>query len=121
MATNEKRRDKSGEMQDITTWFRITLWGRQAENASKYLQKGNAVYIEGRLKLDEWTDRDGNTRQTLDVTATDMQFLGGAARSEEMSAAASGAGSGQSNEFSSPAKSETPPSNDDDGDDDIPF
>jgi single-strand DNA-binding protein len=77
MATNEKRRDKTGDLQDITTWFRITLWNRQAENASKYLQKGSPVYIEGRLKLDEWTDRDGNIRQTLDVTATDMQFIGG--------------------------------------------
>lgn len=85
MATNEKRRDKSGELQDITTWFRITLWGRQAENASKYLNKGSSVYIEGRLKLDEWVDRDGNQRQTLDVTATDMQFISGGARIDEMS------------------------------------
>lgn len=84
MATNEKRRDKSGELQDITTWFRITLWGRQAENASKYLNKGSSVYIEGRLKLDEWVDRDGNQRQTLDVTATDMQFISGGARTDEM-------------------------------------
>lgn len=116
MATNEKRRDKSGELQDITTWFRITLWGRQAENASKYLQKGSQVYIEGRLKVDEWTDRDGNSRYTLDVTASDMQFLSGGrpddfSSSEDSdyepssSAAASGASSG---------------GNDSD-DDDIPF
>ena len=117
MATNEKRRDKNGDMQDITTWFRVTLWGRQAENASKYLQKGNSVYIEGRLKLDEWTDRDGNTRQTLDVTATDMHFLSGSGRNEGMSAAASGGGA--SNDFSS-APSENKPSDDAD-DDDIPF
>ena len=77
MATNEKRRDKAGELQDITTWFRVTLWGKQAENASRYLKKGRPVYIEGRLKLEEWTDRDGNARHTLDVTASDMQFLGG--------------------------------------------
>ena len=60
MATNEKRRDKSGEMNDVTTWFRVTLWRNQAENAAKYLTKGSSVYIEGRLRLDEWTDRDGN-------------------------------------------------------------
>jgi len=120
MATNEKRRDKNGDLQDITTWFRITLWGRQAENASKYLQKGNPVYIEGRLKLDEWTDRDGNTRQTLDVTATDMQFLSGGVRSEEMSAAAGG--SNASNEFSTSSQpTETQESGDDTGDDEIPF
>ena len=122
MATNEKRKDKTGELQDITTWFRITLWGRQAENASKYLQKGSSVYIEGRLKLDEWTDRDGNTRQTLDVTATDMQFLSGGVRSDEMSAAA---GTGSANEISNPSTDDTSPSKEASGnetpDDDIPF
>ena len=122
MATNEKRRDKAGEMQDITTWFRITLWSRQAENASKYLTKGNSVYIEGRLKLDEWTDRDGNTRQTLDVTATDMQFISGGARSGEMSASA---GDGSANEFSGDEPEESKPSSPAEpsapSDDDIPF
>lgn len=119
MATNEKRRDKSGEMQDVTTWFRITLWNRQAENASKYLQKGSSVYIEGRLKLDEWTDRDGNTRQTLDVTATDMQFLGG--RQDGMSAAA---GSSSSNQFSNDVEPNNSADNkpaETDTDDEIPF
>ena len=75
MATNEKRKDKSGELQDITTWFKVTLWRQQAENASKYLTKGSPVYIEGRLRIEEWTDRDQNKRYTLDVQATDMQFI----------------------------------------------
>ena len=48
MATNERRKDQNGEMQDHTTWFRITLWNRLAETASQYLQKGKQVYIEGR-------------------------------------------------------------------------
>lgn len=76
VATNEKRKDRSGEMQNLTTWFRITLWGKQAENANKYLTKGNPVYIEGRLRTDEWTDRDGKTRTSLEVQATEMQFIG---------------------------------------------
>lgn len=75
MATNEKRKDKSGELQDITTWFKVTLWRQQAENAAKYLTKGSPVYIEGRLKIEEWTDRDNNNRFTLDVQATDMHFI----------------------------------------------
>lgn len=75
MATNEKRKDKSGELQDVTTWFKITLWRQQAENASKYLTKGSPVYIEGRLRIEEWIDRDQNKRYTLDVQATDMQFI----------------------------------------------
>ena len=77
LATNEKRKDKTGEMQDQTTWFRVTLWGRQAETASQYLTKGRPVYIEGRLRVEEWTDRDGKPRHTLEVHATDMQFIGG--------------------------------------------
>lgn len=76
MATNERRKSASGEMQDQTTWFRVTLWDKKAETASKYLQKGQQVYIEGKLRIEEWTDRDGKVRQSLEVTATDMHFIG---------------------------------------------
>jgi single-strand DNA-binding protein len=108
MATNERRKDKTGEMQDHTTWFKITLWGRQAETASQYLTKGRQIYIEGRLRVEEWTDRDGKPRQTLEVHATDMQFIGGARSEDAMAARASGAG-------------EPPMSHADPADDDIPF
>ncbi len=82
VAVNDRKKDKSGEFQDVTTWFRITLWRKLAENASKYLTKGKQVYIEGRLQIEEWQDRDGNNRYTLNVTASEMQFLG--TRSDEM-------------------------------------
>ena len=88
LATNEKRKDKTGEQQDVTTWFRVTLWGRQAETASQYLTKGRPVYIEGRLRVEEWTDRDGKARHTLEVHATDMQFIGGGRSDEGMAAPA---------------------------------
>lgn len=78
MATNERRRDKGGEHQDVTTWFRVTLWGNQAETASKYLTKSSPVYIEGRLRIEEWTDKENNNRFTLEVNATEMQFISGA-------------------------------------------
>jgi single-strand DNA-binding protein len=77
LATNERRKDRAGENQDVTTWFRVTLWGRQAETASQYLSKGRPVYIEGRLRVEEWTDKDSKQRYTLEVHATDMQFIGG--------------------------------------------
>src|SRR5437763_10633808 len=83
MATNERRKDRAGETQDVTTWFKVTLWGRQAETASQFLTKGRPVYIEGRLRVEEWTDRDGRQRYTLEVHATDMQFLGGGGRAED--------------------------------------
>ncbi|HSB27710.1 MAG TPA: single-stranded DNA-binding protein [Pyrinomonadaceae bacterium] len=76
MATNERRKDRNGEMQDHTTWFRITMWNRLAETASQYLHKGKSVYIEGRLRVDEYVDRDGKPRYALEVFGTDMQFIG---------------------------------------------
>jgi single-strand DNA-binding protein len=114
MATNERRKNREGEMQDQTTWFRITLWNRLAETASQYLQKGKQVYIEGRLRVEEYVDRDGKPRHSLEVFATDMHFIGSrggddASGSYERAASA-GASSG------SPAESQA-----DLSDEDIPF
>src|SRR5215212_29381 len=103
VATNEKRKDRAGEMQDFTTWFRVTLWGRQAETASQYLTKGRPIYVEGRLRLDEWTDKDGKQRYTLEVHATDMQLIGGGRIEEAATATAGHTGS-------RPAQSERQPS-----------
>ncbi len=75
VAVNDRKRDKAGDWQDITTWFKVSFWGKQAENASKYLAKGRQVYIEGRLQLEEWTDRDGNNRQTLAIRGSELQFI----------------------------------------------
>ena len=116
VATNEKRKDKAGEMQDVTTWFRVTFWGRQAETASQYLTKGRPIYVEGRLRLEEWTDRDGKQRYTLEVHATDMQFIGGG-RADETAAAAGGAAPTSSKASSSERQQPEP----DLSDDDIPF
>ena len=77
IATNERRKDRNGEYQDHVTWFRITLWQRRAEAASQYLSKGLPVYIEGRLRVEEYVDRDGKQRHSLEVEATEMQFLSG--------------------------------------------
>jgi single-strand DNA-binding protein len=114
IATNERRKDRNGEMQDQTTWFRVTLWNRQAETASQYLQKGRQVYIEGRLRVEEYIDRDGKPRQSLEVTATDMQFVGtrGDENFSERAASASAGSTGS-------GPSEAPGG--DLSDDDIPF
>jgi len=117
IATSEKRKDKAGEFQEITTWFRVTLWEKKAEAASKYLTKGSAVYIEGRLRIEEWTDRDGKNRYTLEVNGTDMQFLGSGGSRDEFS----GDSSGTEGEFAGPSNAAAdfaPPAK---ADDDIPF
>ena len=118
VAVNDRKRDKAGEWQDVTTWFKITFWGKQAENASKYLTKGRQAYIEGRLQVEEWTDRDGNNRFTLAVQGSDIQFLGeGQGRSSEggeQPAATENSYTSTSNaDFSGQASTAT--------DDDIPF
>lgn len=76
VATTERKKDANGEAKDETTWFRITTWRRQAEVANEYLRKGSQIYIEGKLRMSEFTDREGNTRQSLEVTASDLQFIG---------------------------------------------
>ncbi|HYE72400.1 MAG TPA: single-stranded DNA-binding protein [Blastocatellia bacterium] len=76
VATSEKRRNAAGEMEELTTWFRVSVWGRQAELANEYLSKGRQVYVEGRLRLEEYTDREGVTRTSAEVNATDIQFIG---------------------------------------------
>lgn len=85
IAVNDRKRDKAGEFQDVTTWFKVTFWRKQAENASKYLTKGKSVYVEGRLQIEEWNDRDGNKRFTLVVQGSELQFIGDARNSEESS------------------------------------
>lgn len=76
VATTEKRKNKAGVLTEHTTWFRVTVWGRQAETAYEYLARGRQVYIEGRLRQEGYIDRDGNPRTSLEVTANDVHFLG---------------------------------------------
>jgi len=106
VATTEKRK-VHGEMQETTTWFRITVWGRQAEAANQYLSKGRQVYIEGRLSVNQYTDKKGNLQTSLEVSATELRFLDGKReRQEEV---------GESE--SEPAAKDWPPENNDD----VPF
>jgi single-strand DNA-binding protein len=59
-----------------TLWYRVTLWGKLAENAVKYLLKSQQVYVEGRLVVSDWTDREGRARYTHELAASDFQMLG---------------------------------------------
>jgi single-strand DNA-binding protein len=76
VATTEKRKGASGQTEEHTIWFRVTAWGRQAETANEYLAKGRQVYIEGRLRLEQFTDREGNLRISPEINASDIHFLG---------------------------------------------
>ncbi|GIX33083.1 MAG: single-stranded DNA-binding protein [Lysobacterales bacterium] len=96
VATSEQWRDRdSGELQERTEWHRVKLFGRLAEVAGEYLRKGRQVYIEGSLRTDKYTDRDGVERWSTDIIASDMQMLGRAGEGGEEPKARSARSSGE--------------------------
>lgn len=78
VATSESWLDKNtGQRTEKTEWHRVVMFGKLAEIAQKYLSKGSKVYIEGSLKTRKWQDKSGQDRYTTEITAKDMQMLGG--------------------------------------------
>jgi single-strand DNA-binding protein len=77
LAVNTSRKDASGQWVDKPNYFDITVWGRQGENVAQYLAKGRPVAVDGRLEWREFTDKDGNNRQAVEIVADSVQFLGG--------------------------------------------
>jgi len=78
LACNRHWRDSEGQSQEETTFIDVDVFGRTAENVGQYLRKGRPILIEGRLKRDQWDDRDsGQKRSRLGVVAETVQFLGG--------------------------------------------
>lgn len=75
VATTEGKKNKDGDWDNITTWFKCTVWGKNAENCNKFLSKGSSVYLEGRLSEEKWQDKDGNERTSLVVNTSDVQFV----------------------------------------------
>jgi len=77
LAVNRVFTDKNNQRREEVTFVDIDVWGRQAEIAQQYLSKGRPVFIEGRLKLDQWDDKQtGQKRSKLTVVAERLQFLG---------------------------------------------
>ena len=82
VATNRQYTAADGNLVKETTWFRVTVWGKQAETTSQYLKKGSKVLVEGRLTPDPatggpktWTRQDGTAGASFDVTANTVRFL----------------------------------------------
>ncbi len=122
VAVTERVKD-GNDWKDATEWFRVTVFGKTAENAGQYLQKGRQVYVEGRLKTDKYKDKDGVERTSVEVIANTLQFLGGGA------GAGAGGGGGPRRDGGGPAPSgggngggdDAPPASDGFIDDDLPF
>ncbi|MFT3789579.1 MAG: single-stranded DNA-binding protein [Rudaea sp.] len=129
IATSESWKDKqTGEQQERTEWHRVEFFGRLAEIAGEYLKKGRQVYVEGRLRTDEY-EKDGIKRYSTKIVADEMQMLGGR---EGGGSEGGGYGGGaqrergpargpQSAPASAPRSSPAPMPADNFDDDDIPF
>ena len=112
IAVNRTYTTDSGEKREEVTFVDVTLWGRTAEVASEYLKKGRPVFIEGRLQMDTWDDKQtGQKRTRLRVVAENMQLLGGRSPGGAESP-------GESRQTSAPPKKSVPSEPDED---EIPF
>ncbi|MER3515399.1 MAG: single-stranded DNA-binding protein, partial [Chloroflexota bacterium] len=86
VATNERWTDQNGQQQERTIWWRVSVFGRQAEICNQYLAKGRQVLVEGTLQADPntggpriWTKQDGTPSASFEVRARTVRFLGGRA------------------------------------------
>jgi len=75
LAVNHRYKSKEGENKEEVTFVECDAWGRTAEVMSQYLSKGKPVFVEGRLKLDQWQDKDGGNRSMLKVVIENFQFI----------------------------------------------
>jgi single-strand DNA-binding protein len=122
MAVNRVYTAENGEKREETTFVDVTLWGRTAEIAGEYLKKGRPVFIEGRLQLDTWDDKQsGQKRSKLKVVGEGLQLIG-----SRPGGSGGGGGGGGDEEGASPPRSSkaTPPPKaapSEPDDDEIPF
>ena len=84
IATSESWKDKdSGEQREKTEWHRVVFFGKLAETAEQYLDKGSQLYVEGKLQTRKWQDKEGNDRYTTEILGNEMNMLGGRQSSSE--------------------------------------
>ncbi len=76
IATSSKYKNRAGEMVEETEWHRVSFFGRLAEVVEQYLRKGSQVYVEGRIKTNKYTDKDGIEKYATEIRADQMQMLG---------------------------------------------
>ncbi|HEX2126477.1 MAG TPA: single-stranded DNA-binding protein [Thermoleophilaceae bacterium] len=77
IATNTRQKDPNGEWTDRAHYFSVTVFGAQGENCARFLSKGRPVAIDGRLQWREWQTQEGAKRESVEIVAESVQFLGG--------------------------------------------
>jgi single-strand DNA-binding protein len=83
VATNRRYQSQQGEWQEETEWFRVVVWGQQAERVAERLRKGHKVYVEGRIQTRQWEDQAGQKRSTTELVANQVTSLERREREEE--------------------------------------
>ena len=112
IATSESWKDKdSGEQREKTEWHRVVFFGKLAEIAEQYLDKGSQLYVEGKLQTRKWQDKEGNDRYTTEILGNEMNMLGGRQSS----------GDGGAYDQSQPASQSAPSQASQISEEDIPF
>jgi len=77
LATSERYTDKSGQKQENTEWHNLVVFGKLADVVTKYVKKGDRLYVEGSITTRKWEDKEGNTRYNTDIKVRDLTMLGG--------------------------------------------
>lgn len=118
LAVNERWKDSAGQIQEKVEWVKVVLWGKLAEVAKEYLNKGDACFIRGKLTSSSWEDKDGVKRYKTEVRADELQLMGGRGNGES-----GGGGGGGNRDRGSNGKREAGPTPADHGysDDEVPF
>jgi len=117
IASNTRRKNQTtGDWEDKPNFFDVTVWGAQGENCARFLAKGRPVAVDGRLEWREWQDKEGNKRQSVDIIADSVQFLGSREGSEN-----GGRFTPQSDVPADTGDFQTAPASAGGSDDDIPF
>jgi single-strand DNA-binding protein len=120
IATNRRRKDKSGNFVDETVFVDVTAFGKTAETITKFVGKGDPLYIEGRLNLEQWTDKQGKQKSKLGVVVDSFQFVGGKDPSSQPRQSRDPDGYPKSTQRTNPNPTYEPPA-DRFGDEDVPF
>ena len=120
VATTDRWRDKAtGEQKEATEWHRISFFGKLAEIAGQYLKKGSPVYVEGKLRMQKYTDKDGIERYQTNIIADRMQMLG--SKQDSGNGGQSGSQNNGRNSYADQKQTGRRPAAQPDLDDDIPF
>ena len=122
LAVNRTFKDGAGQPREETTFIDIEAWGRQGEVISKYCSKGRPLFVEGRLRFDQWEDKTtGNKRSKLSVVLENFQFIGGRGDGEGENSEGGGAGASPERHSPPPRAPKPAPAQEDNLDEDVPF